>query len=338
LHHFFLFRETPKKQKILKTSHITHHFSSRCLLSNMKNYLIVLSFHHDLMLLLSLVMATLLAFIVPPHATAAAFVLGASSSSSSSREFSTFSTSSRRSDVVFTTTAATAAAASTSTASSTANTNTDDLLRPDYEIEKIPLRIGHGFDIHRMAPRSEAGQPIVIGGVTIPHAPLPWKDVDGKYTSTPGDYYTTELGVVAHSDGDVIYHSVVDAIFGALTLPDIGQVFQDSDARWKGCDSSAFMQHAYTVMTRYGYRIGNIDVTLILERPKVATFKPAMKANIVSLLHTTPGRVNIKARTHERVDSVGELRSLSCHVVITLELLANNDNKESENDNQEKKS
>ena len=74
-----------------------------------------------------------------------------------------------------------------------------------------------------------------------------------------------------------------------------------------------------TVMKDYGYKIGNIDVTLILERPKVASLKPAMKENIVKLLNTTPGRVNIKARTHERVDSVGELRSLSCHVVLTLE-------------------
>jgi 2-C-methyl-D-erythritol 2,4-cyclodiphosphate synthase len=190
-----------------------------------------------------------------------------------------------------------------------------------------------------MAPLDEAGQPIVIGGVTIPHKPLQWKDVDGKYTTTPGDYYTTELGVVAHSDGDVIYHSVVDAIFGALTLPDIGQVFQDSDARWKGCDSSAFMRHAYDIMTQYGYQIGNVDVTLILERPKVANFKPAMKANIVELLHTTPGRVNIKARTHERVDSVGELRSLSCHVVITLELKYNDntDHHNDDNDDNENK-
>ena len=73
------------------------------------------------------------------------------------------------------------------------------------------------------------------------------------------------------------------------------------------------------MMTYHGYRIGNVDVTLILERPKVANFKPRMKENIVRLLHTTSGRVNIKARTHERLDSVGELRSLSCHVVITLE-------------------
>jgi 2-C-methyl-D-erythritol 2,4-cyclodiphosphate synthase len=134
------------------------------------------------------------------------------------------------------------------------------------------------------------------------------------------------LGVVAHSDGDVIYHSVVDAIFGALTLPDIGQVFRDTDPRWRGCDSSQFVEHAYDIMHRqYGYRLGNCDVTLILERPKVANFKPAMKENLVRLLRTTPGRVNIKARTHEQMDSVGELRSLSCHVVLTLERVKENE-------------
>mmetsp|Transcript_8923 Transcript_8923/g.26536 ORF Transcript_8923/g.26536 Transcript_8923/m.26536 type:complete len:257 (+) Transcript_8923:46-816(+) len=204
-----------------------------------------------------------------------------------------------------------------------ASTSTDDLLKPSYEIEPIPIRIGHGFDIHRMAPLEEAGQPVVIGGVEIPHSDQKWTDAEGKYVEK-GGIYETQLGVVAHSDGDVIYHSVVDAIFGALTLPDIGQVFQDTDPRWKGCDSSRFMEHAHVVMTDYGYRIGNIDVTLILERPKVASFKPGMKDNIVRLLQTTPGRVNIKARTHERLDSVGELRSLSCHVCLTLEKVPEN--------------
>lgn len=233
--------------------------------------------------------------------------------------FAAYPTISLRSKI---TTTGVSLASATTDASSTTSTssNTDDLLTPSYDIERIPLRIGHGFDIHRMAPLSEAGQPVVIGGVVIDHKPQKWTDVEGKYAAKPGDIFETELGVVAHSDGDVIYHSLVDAIFGALTLPDIGQVFQDTDPRWKGCDSSKFMEHAYKVMKGYGYKVGNIDVTLILERPKVASFKPAMKENIVRLLNTTPGRVNIKARTHERLDSVGELRSLSCHVVATLEL------------------
>lgn len=220
----------------------------------------------------------------------------------------------------------------TSTTTEEEATEISSLLRPSYNIEPIPLRIGHGFDIHKMVPYDEAGQPVVIGGVTITHDDQKWTDKDGKYTNEPGSIYKTQLGVLAHSDGDVIYHSLVDAIFGALTLPDIGQVFQDTDPRWKGCDSSKFMEHAYDVMTYYGYKIGNVDVTLILERPKVASFKPAMKENIVRLLGTTEGRVNIKARTHEQVDSVGELRSLSCHVVVTLEKVV----EESDDDNDKK--
>jgi len=162
----------------------------------------------------------------------------------------------------------------------------DAITTPEYDVEPIPLRIGHGFDIHRMAPLEEAGQPIVIAGVEIEHTPnQKWVDAEGKYTER-GGVYPTALGVVAHSDGDVVYHSIVDAIFGALTLPDIGQVFQDTDPRWKGCDSSKFMEHAYDVMDKFGYVLGNVDVTLILERPKVAKFKPAMKENIVRLLHT----------------------------------------------------
>jgi len=155
------------------------------------------------------------------------------------------------------------------------------------------MRIGHGFDIHRLIE----GTPLVIGGVTIPF----------KY------------GADAHSDGDAMYHSIVDSILGALTLPDIGQLFPDNDPNWKGADSSIFMEEAYKRMTARGYRISNLDVTLILQAPKVKDIKPEMKANIVRLLRTTDGRVNIKARTHEKVDSIGESRSYACHVVVLLE-------------------
>jgi 2-C-methyl-D-erythritol 2,4-cyclodiphosphate synthase len=119
----------------------------------------------------------------------------------------------------------------------------------------LPLRTGHGYDIHRLAP----GKPLVIGGVTIPF----------------------EKGAEAHSDGDVIYHSVVDAILGALCLPDIGELFPDNDPRWKGADSSVFMEEAYNRMTERGYVIGNVDVTLILQRPKVRTSGTSLNADVV---------------------------------------------------------
>ncbi|GAB5035274.1 2-c-methyl-d-erythritol cyclodiphosphate synthase [Nannochloropsis oceanica] len=156
-----------------------------------------------------------------------------------------------------------------------------------------PFRIGHGFDIHRLEP----GLPLVIGGVKI-------------------DF---EKGSAAHSDGDALYHSVTDAILGAIGMPDIGQLFPDNDPKWKGANSSAFLKEAHRLMTLRGYKIGNVDVTLILQKPKVMGIKPQMKENVVSLLQTTPDRVNIKARTHENVDSVGESRSWVVHVVILLE-------------------
>jgi 2-C-methyl-D-erythritol 2,4-cyclodiphosphate synthase len=156
-----------------------------------------------------------------------------------------------------------------------------------------PFRIGHGFDIHRLEP----GLPLVIGGVKI-------------------DF---EKGSAAHSDGDALYHSVTDAILGAIGMPDIGQLFPDNDPKWKGADSAAFLKEAHRLMIRRGYKIGNVDVTLILQKPKVMGIKPQMKENVVSLLQTTPDRVNIKARTHENVDSVGESRSWVVHVVVLLE-------------------
>jgi 2-C-methyl-D-erythritol 2,4-cyclodiphosphate synthase len=171
------------------------------------------------------------------------------------------------------------------------------------------LRIGHGYDIHRLDKRAVAGQLLVIGGVRF----------DG--TDAPD----SELGVVAHSDGDVIYHSVVDAVLGALSLPDIGQLFPDNDPKYKGGDSEVFMAEACRMMVDRGYTIGNCDVTLILQRPKVNVehhgrlVKGVMCANVARLLRTTLGRVNVKARTHEQVDAVGEGRAVECHVVLTLE-------------------
>eukprot|EP00466_Bigelowiella_natans_P017701 jgi/Bigna1/92736/estExt_fgenesh1_pm.C_610007 len=161
-------------------------------------------------------------------------------------------------------------------------------------IDSDPLvRIGHGWDIHRL----EAGLPLTIGGVKIPF----------------------EKGTVAHSDGDVLYHSLTDAILGAIGMPDIGQLFPDTDPRWKGADSHVFMSEAHKLMTERGYRIGNVDITLIVQKPKLKDIKPEMAENIVGLLKTQPSRVNIKARTHENVDSVGEVRALACHAVVLLE-------------------
>lgn len=168
--------------------------------------------------------------------------------------------------------------------------------------EEIPtepmMRLGHGWDIHRLASVEEAGQGCVIGGIKIP-------DFD--------------KGTIAHSDGDVLYHSATDALLGALGLPDIGQLFPDNDPRWRGADSEAFFDEAVRLMQLRGYRIMTMDVTLILQQPRVAKFKPAMKDNVVRICKTIPARVNIKARTHEKLDSIGEGRALSCHTYVMME-------------------
>ncbi|CAN8245440.1 unnamed protein product [Cochlearia groenlandica] len=156
----------------------------------------------------------------------------------------------------------------------------------------LPFRIGHGFDLHRL----ETGYPLIIGGIDIPH----------------------DRGCEAHSDGDVLLHCVVDAILGALGLPDIGQIFPDSDPKWKGAASSVFIKEAVRLMDEAGYEIGNLDATLILQRPKISPHKETIRSNLSQLLGADPSVVNLKAKTHEKVDSLGENRSIAAHTVVLL--------------------
>lgn len=156
----------------------------------------------------------------------------------------------------------------------------------------LPFRVGHGFDLHRL----ESNLPLIIGGVNIPH----------------------DRGCEAHSDGDVLMHCIVDAILGALGLPDIGQLFPDNDPKWKGSASHVFMTEAVRRMHEAGYTIGNLDATIILQRPKLSPHKAAIKANLCELLKAAPEAINIKAKTHEKVDSLGENRSVACHTVVLL--------------------
>lgn len=156
----------------------------------------------------------------------------------------------------------------------------------------LPFRVGHGFDLHRLEP----GYPLIVGGINIPH----------------------DRGCEAHSDGDVLLHCVVDAILGALGLPDIGQIFPDNDPKWKGAPSSLFIKEAVRLMHEAGYEIGNLDATLILQRPKVSPHKEAIRENLCELLGADPTAVNLKAKTHEKVDSLGENRSIAAHTVVLL--------------------
>jgi 2-C-methyl-D-erythritol 2,4-cyclodiphosphate synthase len=156
----------------------------------------------------------------------------------------------------------------------------------------LPYRIGHGWDLHRLEP----GYPLIIGGIDIPH----------------------ERGCVAHSDGDVLLHTVVDAILGALCLPDIGQLFPDTDPQWKGCKSDVFLKEAVRRMKEMGYELGNIDCTIIAQKPKLSPHKETIRMNLCEILGADPSVVNIKAKTHEKVDSLGENRSIACEAVVLL--------------------
>ena len=127
-----------------------------------------------------------------------------------------------------------------------------------------------------------------------------------------------DRGPVGHSDGDALLHAVTDAILGALGLPDIGELFPDSDPAWRGADSGRFLREAVRRMTEADHRISNLDVTVVLERPKLSLVKQTIRANIADLLGVDPSRVNIKGKTHERVDAIGEGRAVEVHAVVLL--------------------
>lgn len=160
------------------------------------------------------------------------------------------------------------------------------------------LRIGHGYDLHRLEPTPPAGQgrPLVIGGLHFDH----------------------DRGPVSHSDGDALLHAVTDALLGALALPDIGQVFPDDDPRHESRDSADFLVEALRLVREQGYAPVNIDATVILERPKLGPRKEELRANIARLLDLPIDRVNVKGKTHERVDAVGEGRAIEVHCVVLL--------------------
>jgi 2-C-methyl-D-erythritol 2,4-cyclodiphosphate synthase len=161
------------------------------------------------------------------------------------------------------------------------------------------MRIGHGYDLHRLEPfpPAGAGRPLVLGGVRLDH----------------------DRGPVGHSDGDALLHAATDAILGALALPDIGELFADTDPRWEGADSAAFLVRAVEEARSRGWRVANLDATVVLERPKVAPHKRAMRENLARLLGVGVDAVNVKGKTHERVDAVGEGRAVEVHVAVLME-------------------
>ncbi|MBQ7230090.1 MAG: 2-C-methyl-D-erythritol 2,4-cyclodiphosphate synthase [Oscillospiraceae bacterium] len=155
------------------------------------------------------------------------------------------------------------------------------------------MRIGHGYDVHRLVP----GRDLIIGGVKIEY----------------------ELGLDGHSDADVLLHAVMDALLGAAALRDIGYHFPDTDMRYKGADSRQLLRVVGEKIAAAGYRVGNIDVTMIAQKPKLKPHIPQMMENIAADLGIDPGRVNVKATTEEKLGFTGEGLGMSCHAVCLLE-------------------
>lgn len=164
-----------------------------------------------------------------------------------------------------------------------------------------PFRVGLGYDLHRLEPTPPKGpgRPLVLGGIPIDH----------------------DRGPISHSDGDALLHAITDALLGALALPDIGQLFPDSDPTWEGASSDRFLLEAAARAQAAGYRVANLDATVILERPRISPHKEAIRRSVALLLGIDPALVNIKGKTHEKVDAVGENRAVEVHAVVLLQAL-----------------
>ena len=155
----------------------------------------------------------------------------------------------------------------------------------------MELRIGHGYDIHRLVP----GRKLILGAVEISHF----------------------VGLLGHSDADVVCHAITDALLGALALPNIGQLFPDNDQRTEGIASGKILSEVFENKIS-GYKINNIDVTIIAEQPKLAPYLLQMRQNIAKILKIFVDQINIKATTHEGLDSIGTQQAIACHAVCLL--------------------
>lgn len=155
------------------------------------------------------------------------------------------------------------------------------------------MRIGHGYDVHRLAE----GRDLILGGVKVPY----------------------ELGLDGHSDADVLLHAVMDALLGAAAMGDIGRHFPDTDPAYKGISSMKLLKEVAEKIARAGYKVSNLDVTMIAQKPKLKDYIPAMVSNIAGALGLEEGRVNVKATTEERLGFTGTGQGMACHAVCLLE-------------------
>ena len=156
----------------------------------------------------------------------------------------------------------------------------------------VDIRVGQGFDVHAFAD----GRPLVIGGVTVPFP----------------------RGLLGHSDADVLLHAITDALLGAAALGDIGGMFPDTEAAWKGADSRQLLHEAAAAVRSRGWEIGNVDATVIAQAPKLAPYIPGMVGAIARALGCESGQVNVKAKTAERLGPVGRAEGIEAHAVVLI--------------------
>lgn len=155
------------------------------------------------------------------------------------------------------------------------------------------MRIGHGYDVHRLVENRE----LILGGVTVPY----------------------EKGLLGHSDADVLTHALMDAMLGAAALGDIGKLFPDNDDDYLGADSVELLKEVNALIERNGYRLGNADVTVIAQRPKLAPYIEEMRAVLAHALDTDVSRISVKATTEEKLGFTGEGLGIAAHAVVLLE-------------------
>ena len=155
------------------------------------------------------------------------------------------------------------------------------------------MRIGHGYDVHRFVE----GRPLFLGGVQIPF----------------------EMGLLGHSDADVLLHAICDALLGAAALGDIGKHFPDTDNKYKGIDSKLLLKNVSEKINHLGFKVVNIDATVIAQKPKISPFIDEMRKTVAEILKTDINNVNIKGTTEEGLGFTGELKGISCHCVCLIE-------------------
>ena len=160
-------------------------------------------------------------------------------------------------------------------------------------MNKPLIRVGQGWDVHALVP----GRPLIIGGVNIPY----------------------HLGLLGHSDADVLLHAIIDALLGALALGDIGQHFPDHDQKWKNADSKALLQRLKPMLALGRWEISNVDTTVVAQSPKLASYIPAMRQQIAHLLEIDVSQVNVKAKTAEKLGPVGQNQSIEAQAVVLIQ-------------------